>query len=156
MEVTNALALDYVDPALEGQTITFSCASGQTLNGSNQSICMGNGKWDPDPRDVECTGEWLIMLIILCAHACMCLYDIMYMCDDLDLVIHNIKSNNVQDLIYQQHLLSLATIQSYCQQSVCLKKLVLDQRVVSKILIIILALWYVITVTINPYRHASK
>ena len=57
MEVTNALALDYVDPALEGQTITFICPPGQILNGSNQSTCMGNGKWEPDPRDVECTGE---------------------------------------------------------------------------------------------------
>jgi hypothetical protein len=56
MELTNALAVDYVDPALEGQTIMFICPRGQTLNGSNSSTCMGNGKWEPDPREVECTG----------------------------------------------------------------------------------------------------
>ena len=56
MELTNARAAGYVDPALEGHVITFSCLPGQTLNGSNynQSTCMGNGKWEPDPRDVEC------------------------------------------------------------------------------------------------------
>ena len=57
MELTNALALDYVDPALEGQNITFSCPPGQTLNGSNSSTCMGNGEWEQDPREVECTGS---------------------------------------------------------------------------------------------------
>ena len=57
MELTNTLAVGYIDPALEGQTVAFSCAPGQTLNGSNQSTCMGNGKWKPDPRDVECIGE---------------------------------------------------------------------------------------------------
>ena len=58
MEVTNARALDYVDPALEGQNITFICPSpGQALSGPNSSICMGNGEWDPDPGEVECTGQ---------------------------------------------------------------------------------------------------
>ena len=56
MELTNALALDYVDPAREGHNITFACPPGQTLNGSNSSTCMGNGEWAPDPREVECTG----------------------------------------------------------------------------------------------------
>ena len=58
MELTNARAVGYVDLALEGQNITFTCAPGQVLNGSNQSTCMGNGKWEPDPGDVECIGEW--------------------------------------------------------------------------------------------------
>ena len=57
MEMTDALAVGYIDPALEGQTVTFSCALGQTLNGSNQSTCMGNGRWEPDPGDVECIGK---------------------------------------------------------------------------------------------------
>ena len=56
MELTNALALDYVDPALEGQNITFTCPPRQILNGSNSSTCMMNGEWEPDPREVECTG----------------------------------------------------------------------------------------------------
>ena len=57
MKVTNALAVGYVDPALEGQTIIFICPPGQTLNGSNSSICMGNGEWEPDPGEVECISE---------------------------------------------------------------------------------------------------
>ena len=57
--MTDALAVGYEDPALEGQTITFTCPHGQILNGSNQSMCMGNGIWKPDPRYVECTGGFI-------------------------------------------------------------------------------------------------
>ena len=58
MEMTNARVLGYIDPALEGQTITFFCPSPrQAISGPNSSICMGNGKWDPDPGEVECTGH---------------------------------------------------------------------------------------------------
>ena len=56
MELTNALAVDYEDPTLEGQNISFTCRPGQMLNGSNSSTCMGNGEWEPDPRAVTCTG----------------------------------------------------------------------------------------------------
>ena len=56
MELTNAIVVGYVDPALEGQTTTFTCSTGQILNGFNSSTCMGNGEWEPDPREVECTG----------------------------------------------------------------------------------------------------
>ena len=56
MDLTNAIAVGYVDPALEGRTIMFVCPRGQILNGSNSSTCMGNGEWEPDPREVECTG----------------------------------------------------------------------------------------------------
>ena len=56
MELTNALAVGYEDPALERQVVTFMCSPGQVLNGSNTSTCMGNGKWEPDPGELECTG----------------------------------------------------------------------------------------------------
>ena len=59
MKLTNALAVGYIDPALEGQTITFTCLPGQILNGSNTSMCMGNGRWEPDPGNVECTGGFI-------------------------------------------------------------------------------------------------
>ena len=59
MELTNAIAVGFKDPALEGQNITFTCAPGQTLNGSNLSICIGNGIWEPDPGEVACIGEQL-------------------------------------------------------------------------------------------------
>ena len=58
MELTNAIVMGYTDPALEGQTITFACPPYQTLNGSNSSTCMENGEWEPDPREVECTGKF--------------------------------------------------------------------------------------------------
>ena len=57
MELTNALAEGYMDPALEGQIVMFICPRGPILNGSNSSVCMGNGEWEPDPREFECTGE---------------------------------------------------------------------------------------------------
>ena len=63
VELTNALALSYVDPALEGQIITYACSPGhgQMLNGSNRSICMENGKWEPDPQGVKCTGVHVLV-----------------------------------------------------------------------------------------------
>ena len=51
------IAVGYEDPALVGENITFICPIGSTLNGPNSSTCMGNGEWEPDPREVECTGR---------------------------------------------------------------------------------------------------
>jgi hypothetical protein len=56
VDLTSAIAVDYVDPALEGQIITFACSPGQILSGPSTSTCMGNAEWEPDPREVECTG----------------------------------------------------------------------------------------------------
>ena len=47
--------LGYEEPALEGESIMFTCTSGKILNGPNSSMCMGNGEWKLDPRDVNCT-----------------------------------------------------------------------------------------------------
>ena len=44
-------------PALEGENVIFSCPFGLQINGSNVSICLGNGKWEPDPGEVECIGN---------------------------------------------------------------------------------------------------
>ena len=57
MELTGALAVGYEDPALEEQNITFTCPAEQMLDGSNTSICMENGEWKPDPREVQCIGD---------------------------------------------------------------------------------------------------
>ena len=48
--------MGYEDPAREGQNISFICPSGRALSGPTSSICMENGEWEPDPREVECTG----------------------------------------------------------------------------------------------------
>ena len=44
------------DLALEGTNITFNCRPGLALTGPNLSTCMGNGEWEPDPREVRCKG----------------------------------------------------------------------------------------------------
>ena len=45
-------------PAIVGASATFSCPSTHILNGSNTTMCMGNGKWEPDPTLVECIGKY--------------------------------------------------------------------------------------------------
>ena len=40
-----------------GTLIQFSCLTGLVLTGPNLSICMGNGEWEPDPREAQCKGE---------------------------------------------------------------------------------------------------
>jgi hypothetical protein len=46
----------YMDPALEGVVLSFDCPSQQVLIGPNTTTCMGNGEWEPDPRELECKG----------------------------------------------------------------------------------------------------
>ena len=53
------------DPALEGESIIFSCRDGLTLIGPNSATCMGNGEWEPDPSEVECTGGSVTILCML-------------------------------------------------------------------------------------------
>jgi hypothetical protein len=48
--------IGYMDPATEGATVTFDCPHEHILTGPNTTTCMGNGKWEPDPREVECSG----------------------------------------------------------------------------------------------------
>ena len=43
--------------AVKGSNISFSCPPGLVLTGPNSSTCLGNGEWEPDPRDVKCKGE---------------------------------------------------------------------------------------------------
>ena len=46
----------YMDPSLEGAVLFFDCPPQHVLIGPNTTTCMGNGKWEPDPREVECKG----------------------------------------------------------------------------------------------------
>ena len=48
-----------IDPAFEGNRVTFTCLSGLILNRSNSSAYayMGDGEWEPDSREVGCISE---------------------------------------------------------------------------------------------------
>jgi hypothetical protein len=41
----------------KGNIISFDCPPGFVLAGPNSSTCIGNGEWEPEPRDVRCKGE---------------------------------------------------------------------------------------------------
>ena len=45
-------------PSIEGQFITYTCPPEFTLTGPNTSVCMGNREWKPDPREVDCIGNY--------------------------------------------------------------------------------------------------
>jgi hypothetical protein len=47
-----------VTPHREGQFITFTCPHGFVLTGPNTSVCTGNGRWEPDPGEVDCIGGY--------------------------------------------------------------------------------------------------
>ena len=44
-------------PHREGQFITYTCPTGFILDGSNSSVCTGNGEWEPDPGELDCIGD---------------------------------------------------------------------------------------------------
>ena len=44
-------------PAIEGTSVTFSCPPELVLTGSNTSMCMRNGEWEPDPQELKCLGD---------------------------------------------------------------------------------------------------
>ena len=49
--------LGYGKPSLEGMSVIFTCPPKLVLIGPNSTTCMGNGKWEPDPREVACKGK---------------------------------------------------------------------------------------------------
>ena len=50
-------AIGFTTPALEGTSITLRYPSGLMLIGPGYVMCMGNGRWEPDPMQVECIGK---------------------------------------------------------------------------------------------------
>ena len=65
---------NYNSPAIKGTNITFSCNDSQLLlQGPESATCIGNGIWEPDPRNVGCLqkGAWRH------TYNCECL---MYLC----------------------------------------------------------------------------
>ena len=47
---------NFMKPAIVGSNITFDCPPEHVLIGPNTTTCMGNGEWEPDPREAECKG----------------------------------------------------------------------------------------------------
>ena len=45
------------DPPVKETNATLNCLPGLVLRGPYISTCMGNGEWEPDPREVECLGK---------------------------------------------------------------------------------------------------
>ena len=50
--------VNFSDPALRGTSVTFSCSEDLILTGPDSAICMDNGQWEPDPREVKCKGTY--------------------------------------------------------------------------------------------------
>ena len=56
--------MGYEEPTLEGTVVNFTCPTGMVLNGPiSASTCMGNGEWEPDPRELKCKGECCTNLV---------------------------------------------------------------------------------------------
>ena len=51
--------LGYSHPAMEETSVNFMCSPNHVLFGPHAVTCMGNGEWEPDPREVKCKGEKL-------------------------------------------------------------------------------------------------
>ena len=70
MENDSVILTDYVDdPALEGTIVTFSCPPGMQFTGNNitTATCMGNGEWEPDPRELKlkCKGYFFVRCAVI-------------------------------------------------------------------------------------------
>ena len=54
---SDMILFGYNFQARVGTVISFSCLDSKlVLIGPNSSTCMGNGEWEPDPREIECKG----------------------------------------------------------------------------------------------------
>ena len=56
MAGSSSSVTNFSDPATSGILVTFSCSENLVLVGPNSSMCMDNGQWEPDPREIKCIG----------------------------------------------------------------------------------------------------
>ena len=54
--------IGFTEPAVRGTNVTLTCPPGLVLTGPDNLTCMGNGEWEPDPKDVECNSENMIRI----------------------------------------------------------------------------------------------
>ena len=66
LDQSSIVVVGYNDtiPSLEGNTVNYTCYPGVKLTGPNMSTCMENGNWEPDPRNVNCIGEFMIAYML--------------------------------------------------------------------------------------------
>ena len=55
----NVVVNGYQTLSLNGSTFTVSCRTSHALIGARNYTCRDNGEWSPDPRTVQCIGDWL-------------------------------------------------------------------------------------------------
>ena len=75
----STIIINYMDSVIEGTTVTFGCLPDHVLIGPNSTTCMGNGEWEPEPREVECKGtspismfSWVqICRVVVVGDGCM-------------------------------------------------------------------------------------
>ena len=58
-------------PPLEGSNVTFSCPPAFVLVGANSSTCSNEGQWEPDPKEVSCKGNFLLLCFFSIVEALM-------------------------------------------------------------------------------------
>ena len=56
------IIIGYMEPAIEGATLTFDCPPQYVLAGPNTTRCMGNGEWEPESAKVGCKGIDFIII----------------------------------------------------------------------------------------------
>ena len=54
-EGDSGVTYDMARPALVGTSIMLDCPPGLELTGSESATCIGNGYWEPDPRNITCS-----------------------------------------------------------------------------------------------------
>jgi hypothetical protein len=58
--------LDASGLAVVGTIIAFSCSKpGEVIIGANASTCLDNGKWEPDPNQVQLDCKDIIICVLL-------------------------------------------------------------------------------------------
>ena len=51
----SVIAMGYLNLALNGTVVTFSCPPGLTLNGPDSVMCTHTGQWEPALSEVNCS-----------------------------------------------------------------------------------------------------
>jgi hypothetical protein len=53
----SVVAMGYLNLAVNGTVVSFSCPPGLTLNGPGSVMCTNTGQWEPAPGAVNCSED---------------------------------------------------------------------------------------------------